>query len=369
MFSGCVTVITALLFSHAFAHSRMTWPEPISPGTCRVGGEPQFGVLNCPGPCDISAIKDGSANFGSPRNPATTFRRGQTYSIKYQRNNHPPGGFVRLTMVSPSKMMDKKEHDKNAFYYSCWGANAVKATPGELREQRYSITGSDGKHHDLPPGYYTTNVKIPAVIPDGDYVLGWAWYGGTGGGKVENNGPAKVKPAPWGYFSDYWACSFVKVQGGAPLAAKHTPVFNNDMRQFSSEGCMSANDALEVCSSEPCKVTGKYQKPREFKNGKTPRPLTPQDFRGFTPKSPSNVNRPTQPRTQPPTAGRRSCRCIAQGGKCWKWLAEGTNNRCRAYTGSYNQPSMCKEMCCSHCENRRGTRLCRNQAVMNVCGM
>lgn len=225
----------------------------------------------------MRAIEGNFANFDSPDKPAGRYRRGQRITIKYQRNNHGPGGFIRLTLVHPQDMMNKKAHTRNAFHYSCWGAKPVVARPDQLWKDQYgfSIVGNDGEQHQFVPAYYTTTFTIPPVVPDGKYVLGWVWYGGIGGPVLSNK---PQKPTTFGYFGDYWSCSFVEVKGGIPLKSKYKPIFKNDMSQFSTEGCMSANDAPGVCTYEPCYVTGTYQKPRPFKNGRNPLLITPSNF-------------------------------------------------------------------------------------------
>lgn len=231
----------------------------------------------CPGPCDVSSVQPNS-NFPKvtrPELPAAVYERGEQVTIKYQRNNHGPGGFVRLSLVPVEKMMNKNVHEENAFHFSCWGSDPVKAKPNELGrdKQGFSLVGGDGKLHDGPISYYTTNIIIPRVIPDGDYVIGWVWYGGMGG-SIQKNLPET--PHETGLFADYWSCSFVKIEGG-PIEQSYTPVFVNAFKKFWAEGCNSANDHPGVCKYEPCIVPGKIQKPREFKNG-TPKPLKPQNF-------------------------------------------------------------------------------------------
>ncbi|PXF39880.1 hypothetical protein BWQ96_10411 [Gracilariopsis chorda] len=206
--------------------------------------------------------------------------------------------------------MEKAVHQHNAFHYSCWGANPVQASSDELEKDRYGFTfvGSDGEQHGAPKGYYTVDVTIPTCIPDGNYVMGWVWFGGTGGTKIERNEPQE--PKPWGYFGDYWACSFVRVEGGDPLSASYQPVFQNDMSQYSEEGCMSANNMPGTCASEPCRVDGVYQKPRPFTEGRIPAPLTPDNFGGIKENSltspvdasPSNIPARTTPKTMYPSA-------------------------------------------------------------------
>lgn len=317
----------------------------------------------------MRAINGGFANFASPDNPARVYKRGQVVTIKYQRNNHGPGGFLRLTLVEPKHMMNKAMHAKNAFYYSCWGANPVPAKSTELGRDKYgfSFIGSDGEQHNHAKGYYVTNVKIPPVVPDGSYVLGWIWHGGIGD-SVQGNAPQE--PKPYGYFGDYHSCSYVQIKGGVALQRSYTPVFNNDMKQYSNEGCMSANDAPGVCVFEPCRVTGRYQKPRPFKDGKKPAPLTPENFGG---KSPSGSTEKVDPKAgsgDPPSTGphRRSTRCIAAGMRCWSQLASATQGGCRARTQYGAQPGACKMASCAYCKNRRRWKLCMNQNIKAVCG-
>lgn len=150
------------------------------------------------------------------------------------RNNHGPGGFVRHAFVTPDQMMDKKAHEAGAFHYSCWGAGTKVATKEESTrdEWQYSITDADGEEHTLPIAYYTSQVVIPDVIPDGDYVMGWTWFGGsfasflvfsltpgfifwssnhilhfTGtASEVSSNESQGQEPSTYSYFADYWSC-------------------------------------------------------------------------------------------------------------------------------------------------------------------
>lgn len=173
--------------------------------------------------------------------------------------------------------MDKKVHAKNAFHFSCWGANPVPAKSNELGSDRhgFSLVGGDGKLHDGKISYLTTNITIPTVIPDGVYVLGWVWYGGMGGSLTQNT---PENPFRVGLFADYWSCSFIKIEGGSPLTQRYTPRFENDMKEYWPNGCMSANSRPGVCTYEPCRMEGKIQKPFEFKNGKVPKALKQSNF-------------------------------------------------------------------------------------------
>ena len=108
-------------------------------------------------------------------------------------------------------------------------------------------------------------------------MLGWVWFGGTFG-YVRKNAPER--PTPWGYWSDYWSCSYVRIKGGDALASSYTPKFVNDMSQFSMDGCRAANDRPGICPVEPCKTEdGKYQAPYGFKEGQTKSSLTASMFK------------------------------------------------------------------------------------------
>lgn len=342
----------------------------------------------------MKAVEGRYANFDSPSNPAAKYRRGQRVKIKYQRNNHGPGGFVRHTLVPPNQMMSKAVHSRNAFHYSCFGARPERATASDRRRDRwgYSIAGNDGKRS--APGYYATTIIIPDVVPDGDYVLGWVWYGGTGG-DVSNKWPYEKEPFWNGYFSDYWSCSFVRVEGGDPLKSAFTPTFENDMSKFSDDGCMSANDAPGICTYEPCIVKGAYQKPKQFQNDSVPDPITPANFGASsidaregtvdhppaqrppgreTPRDPSG-DRESESENDEPTRNhqffmqKRSCRCIGLGTKCGSPMARRTGGHCKRRTPSSEQPRKCVRACCDLCKlgSRYTRKECSYKNVRALC--
>lgn len=438
--SVCLAFLaTALALIHVTsAHSLMTKPEGISGSSCRMGGDPKFGVKKCPGPCDFTKIEGPErserpwANFYPPDKPAATYERGQKVTIYYTRNNHLNGGFTRLSLVPLDKMKDKAVHSANAFHYSCWGANVKVASESELGKDKYgfSLIGSDGKEHDQAPAYYTVDIKIPEVVPDGKYMLGWAWFGGPGG-KILQNAPQE--PKPYSYFSDYWSCSFVVIKGGAPLASSYTPVFVNDMSQFSEDGCMSHADDVGQCTYEPCRDRKAfYRKPAAFL-GDSPTPITPANFGGSAPPpaadppraspppkedppraspppkedptveppkespspkaSPSPMETPTEeypppetPKTDPPAdkyppptadppqekgyfdPALMSCLCIVGSSYgCFTELA-AYSNKCTARTRYYQQTRTCRESCCALCkETGDKFSACRHRYTRRVC--
>ncbi|CAN8065553.1 unnamed protein product [Agarophyton chilense] len=356
----------AALSALASAHSQMTQPQSTSPRTCRLGGEPAFGVDTCRGPCDLRPIRARHryANFWSPAHPAASYSRGQNVLIKYSRNNHGPGGFIRLSLVKPSQMMHHNVHTRNAFHYSCWGAHPVRASPNELRKQRFgfSMVGSDGEQHRYGKGYYTTTVTIPTSVPDGDYVLGWAWFGGTGGDLKSGTSPQY--PYSVGYFGDYYSCSFVRIRGGV-YTPKYSPRFINDMSQYSNAGCMSSTDRPGPCAREPCRIKAFFRRPAPFVHGRSPRALTAADF-GAAP--PSHHPPPRQaPRTNW-AASIAACQCLASRRKCSDWHARASGGACRARSDNGAQSTQCKMLCCRMCYKHRSKQhICWHGNVRPVC--
>lgn len=258
---------------HVYSHTNFGYPQPITSRSCRLGGIPSIGgIAMCPGPCDVSQIHSGHfPNLTSPIRPAATFYRRQKVTIKYHRNNHGPGGFLRITLVPVEKMMSKEIHYRNAFHYSCWGAHSVQATPQEIEQDRnnnngFTLTGGDGKLHNMGPGYYVVNVTIPGCVPDGRYVMGMAWYGGVGGSLYQNT---KEKPWHTGLFGDYWSCAFVRIKGGGPVTSEWKRTWHNDMEKWLGKGCNAANNRLGTCTYEPCEVKTNIMVPWEFDQGRT----------------------------------------------------------------------------------------------------
>lgn len=261
--------------------------------------------------------------------------------------------------------MNKEIHKRNAFHFSCWGANPVAAASSELGsdDKGFTFIGSDGQQHPFKKGYYVSDIRIPTVVPDGKYVLGWVWYGGTGGSIT---GDVQQEPVPYGYFSDYWSCSYVEIRGG-PMKSSYKPLFVNDMWKYSGEGCMSANDRPGVCTYEPCHTPGVYQMPAEFKGG-APKSLSPDLYGGASVPPPGGD---PEPSLEERRVQRRVCKCVKKGRRCGNAEA----NRTKVCIGKRDgpaQPSTCKETCCKLClDSFRMTNpeksLCSNPKVQAVC--
>jgi hypothetical protein len=88
-------------------------------------------------------------------------------------------------------------------------------------------------------------------------------------------------------FGAYWSCSWIEIKGGQPLASSYTPVFVNDMSQYSDEGCASSVSSPHDGIVEPLNpvVDAVYMKPKGFQNGKVPEPLTPDLYGGQSPST------------------------------------------------------------------------------------
>ena len=297
---------------------------------------------------------------------------------------------MRLTLVPVSKMMDKEAHARNAFHFSCWGAHPKRATNVEKAHDRwgFSLVGSDGRH-GVGAGYYTERVQVPPVVPDGEYILGWTWYGGTGG-KVFGNKPQR--PKDHSYFGDYWSCSFVRVHGGVEVAHKYTPVFHNGMSQFSKKGCMAFTDRPGVCAVEPCEnIKGRYQKPAEFKKG-VPKAITPDNFEseewtksskgmqtgfgrwdwGQKIRMPTPSPKPRRKRMQKSFRwnGRRyfvgvsACLCLHDDEMC---VVDSSDSGCKDGVAKNKQPDLCYENCCTYCEKNLRSSVCFALGIEGGC--
>jgi len=154
-----VAALAAAAASGAAAHSSMTAPSPISRDKhCKV----DFGKdrSSCPGPCPVKYLK--------PFAPVAKTYRGARFPVRWYKNNHQDG-FVRWTVVPLDKANDAAAHAKGAFQYGCYSAG------------RYQCSAAEKSKHctfdNMGVGYKAT-VDVPKNLPDGDYMLGWTWYGG-----------------------------------------------------------------------------------------------------------------------------------------------------------------------------------------------
>ncbi len=383
----------------------MAKPEGIAAATCREGSPSNPDKKFCEGPCNMKSLRVTEeevrkirrgidvfadrktnrplAHFYPPNKPAALYKRGQTITIKYTRNNHAPGGFERYTLV-PLKFnwLSKAVHAKLAVHYACWGENPRVAAPDELERKQFgfSLVGSDGQNHRFPKAYYTTRLTIPDVVPDGKYMVGFAWYGGCGG-PLKGNTPQEAGPRST--FVDFWSCSFIEIKGGNPLGKEYEPVFvGSRFANPRGSACKAASNALGQCTNDPCSgKTCEYMKPREFL-GDGPRTLTPADF-GYTGEEPSSPSPKPKtdaspeleidleeelskknPNRQVLRRAVFSCACIRDGDKCRERRAERSYN-CKS--GKTTQFGACKQSCCILCKYKPKRSICNTVNVKKTC--
>lgn len=206
---------------------------------CRIGGPPHSPNDNCPGPCISKNTWQYLRNV-----PVTTYSRGQMVSFTWTRNNHR-GGFIRFSLVPEQMRMNRTAHDMMTFRYACFESDRHLC---------------DVKNCGTDIWLYKTRVEIPTSLPDGDYILGWAWFGGL----FDNS-----------YFGDYYSCAPVKIQGG-PLTKSYSPVFNPGEKvvDVNRATCRSAVDRVGVCVREPCLgYPGRRMRPYPYSQGRTPDPI------------------------------------------------------------------------------------------------
>ncbi len=185
--------------------------------------------------------------FNSPEKPAAKWKRGDSVEITWHKNNHI-GGFYRRSLVPVKHMMDRDWHQKAAFEWGCWSQGTFQCGQSDK-------CGGDNKNRA-----YKNQMTVPTVFPDGDYVFAQVWYGGL-------HWQGK-KPK----YSDYYACSFVRVEGG-PLTSTYKSIFTPGAKKRNIPAGVCATGSVrtnecggEACESGPVKET----KPAEFQNGDGP---------------------------------------------------------------------------------------------------
>lgn len=200
-----------------------------------------------------------------PTNPAAVWKRGSYNRVVWTRNNHE-GGFVRWTIVPLERMWDKASHEKMAFDYGCWNVGRFHCNEFDFHRDC---------NYDQENEAFSKFLYIPPIYPDGDYVLGFTWYGGG-----EN----------YGHFGDYYDCSYIRIEGGDRLEYSHQPTFSAGGGSKYNDGCESTVDSMGVCWKEPCIPIRKTQKlvPKTFRNGAKPKPVLSKWFQGK-----ANKHKPT----------------------------------------------------------------------------
>lgn len=219
--------------------------------------------MYCPGPCGEDRVEMNGGVFFNPNATPTMYRRGDKVMMKWTRNNHQ-SGFVRFTLVPKQYRMSKEAHDEFAFHYACWEAGERYCGPDE-----FCSTDEEGK-------MFETEVEIPRVYPDGEYTLGWSWYGGT---RYRDGGPKAE-------YGDYYSCANIAIQGSKgengettsdPPTDAFIPVFKPGL-PGEKETCYASVNQLGICVTEPCyaRYPGAERVPAPFENNQTPPPILRQ---------------------------------------------------------------------------------------------
>lgn len=183
------------------------------------------------------------------RRIAETWKRGQNVEIIWHKNNHN-GGFYRRSLVPVQHMYSHEWHRKTAFEWGCWSQGTFKCGQN-------AVCGADGK--GLAYKNYAT---VPDSIPDGVYAFAQVWYGGV-------DWTLKIAK-----YSDYYACSFVRIKGGKPLRSSYTAKFKPSpvKRKGVPLGqCRTgAIRALQCRGGECIKNKVIFSIPQEFQRGRKP---------------------------------------------------------------------------------------------------
>jgi len=205
------------------AHYNLISPQPYNRIDCN--------APRCRGPCPPIWRSGRSRARNSPQRPAAVWRRGDVKEISWHRNNHE-GGFVRMSLVPVKYMNNHLWHKKTAFAYSCFATN--KYYCGKNKR-----CGTDQRGHA-----FRTWVRIPQILPDGDYVFSHTWAGGLHWRRRR------------AFFSDYYTCSFIRIRGG-PVKQRYQPTFNagrSRHRYVNRKGgvCASTSRYVGECGGMEC---------------------------------------------------------------------------------------------------------------------
>lgn len=158
---------------------------------------------------------------------------------------------MRWSLVPYEHMYSEAWHAKNAFLHGCWEADMEPCGKTDC--------GTDKTGHR-----FRRKFVVPAVYPDGTYVLGAVWYGGL------------VYSRNKSYFPDYNTCVIIKIMGGVPLEKSYTPKFEPGVssRDDVPKGvCLSSSTAVRECKGEPCPAKAKLMTPAGFGKGDKPTPI------------------------------------------------------------------------------------------------
>ena len=209
-----------------------------------------------------------------------TYKRGEKVNFRWAKNNHDPSGFVKFSIVPYEDRCRGPLHKKMSFYYTCWGRGLYRCYGDECG------TDSNGEA-------FSADVELPTVLPDGEYMVGWTWYGGGNLRKAGN----------MGHWSDYFSCTHITIKGGA-MTKTYTPRWRPGDGAEYTDGCMSSVDKVGLCRvGEDCRDTEmKVMPPAEFKDGTTPDDMTLEMYGGDEAEVDSEDSPPEPPAPESPSA-------------------------------------------------------------------
>ncbi len=153
------------------------------------------------------------------------------------------GGFYRRSLVPVKYMFDESWHKRTAFDFGCW-------QQGTFQCGKNAVCGADAKGKA-----YKNKIVVPRVFPDGDYVFAQVWYGGL------------HWRGTYSKYSDYFACSFIRIKGGASLISKYQTTFTGKDKK-----CKTGKTFPLDCKGDGCGMSRSSftAVPKEFEGGKKP---------------------------------------------------------------------------------------------------
>lgn len=172
------------------------------------------------GPCPVRKLLENP--------PATTWARGEIVPLRWFRNNHE-GSFVRWALVPVARSGEQAAHDAAAFACGCYTVGRYKCTPEEKLQHCGGDNGGFGVRYQA---------RVPTNVPDGEYVLGWTWYGGYNTPDIE--------------FTDYVDCARVRIAGGVPQTASYTPVLLPGSDKSPNGTCLATRNRRGMCRGDMC---------------------------------------------------------------------------------------------------------------------
>lgn len=209
---------------------------------------------------------------------------------------------------------------------------------------------------------FQRQVEIPSVFPDGIYVAAVVWYGGLHFSRDR------------GQFPDYFSCSFVHIEGGAPLGGSYQAEWApGDTGEFeavqrtgdaSKEGmCQTASDEVGKCPNTGCTGPDFWAVSKPYQNGRKPDKITPGMVADAFKEKPvmdiqaeAGRGEPTEPepKSDPVTASEESTDPEAMPEPVSADVPSFAGAEAGICSGSVCCPTMCGQCGGSKCQTRPG---------------